>query len=144
MGEHVRDEVFRVVSISVQRSGGSQTCFIRQPREHEAQLREFFARTGADYTRFNYLGEWHSHPSFEPVPSDTDLRTMQSIVDDSMVGVNFLALMIPRLGKRGRVELSAMAVRRGGPPLPALVSTEEEEAQPEGIALRCLRRIFRL
>jgi integrative and conjugative element protein (TIGR02256 family) len=144
MGEHVRDEVFRVVSISIQRSGGSQTCFIRQPQEHEAQLKEFFARTGADYARFNYLGEWHSHPSFEPVPSDTDVRTMQSIVDDPIVGVNFLMLMIPRLGKGGRLELSAMTVRRGWPPSPALVSTEQEEAQPEGIALRCLRRILRL
>ncbi len=144
MGEHVRDEVFRVVSISVQRSGGSQTCFIRQPQEHAAQLKEFFARTGADYTRFNYLGEWHSHPSFKPLPSDTDVRTMQSIVDDPMVGVNFLVLMIPRLGKRGTVELSAMAIRRDGPPFTALVSTEQKEAHPEGISLRCLRRIFRL
>jgi hypothetical protein len=69
---------------------------------------------------------------------------MQSIVDDPMVGVNFLVLMIPRLGKKSRVELSATAVRRGGSPFPALVSTEREEAQPEGIVLRCLRRIFRL
>lgn len=143
MGEHVRDEVFRVVSISIQCSGGTQTCFIRQPQEHEAQLKEFFARTGANYTRFNYLGEWHSHPSFEPVPSDTDIRTMQSIVDDPIVGVNFLVLMISRLGKRGRVELSAMAVRRDGPPFSVQVSTEQQEAHPQVIALRCLRKIFR-
>ena len=31
MGEHVRDEVFRIVDISVQRSGGDRACFIRQP-----------------------------------------------------------------------------------------------------------------
>jgi hypothetical protein len=143
MGEHVRDEVFRVVSISVQRSGGSQICFIRQPQEHEAQLKEFFARTGADYTRFNYLGEWHSHPSFEPAPSDTDVQTMQSIVDDPTVGVNFLVLMIPRLEKR-RVELTATVVRRGGLPFPALISVEQGGLQREGVVFRCFRRIFRL
>jgi integrative and conjugative element protein (TIGR02256 family) len=143
MGEHLRDEVFRVVSLSVQRSGGSQTCFIRQPHEHEAQLKEFFARTGANYTRFNYLGEWHSHPGFEPAPSGTDARTMQSIVDDPMVGVNFLVLIIARLGKRGTVELTAMVFRRGAPPFPATVSIDPAEAQ-SGSALRCLRRIFRL
>ena len=68
MGEHVRDDVFRVVDISVQRSGGSQTHFVRDPSSHAAQLDAFFARTGNDFTRFNYLGEWHSHPTFEPAP----------------------------------------------------------------------------
>jgi [CysO sulfur-carrier protein]-S-L-cysteine hydrolase len=144
MGEHVRDETFRVVSISVQRSGGSHSSFLREPREHQAQLQEFFARTGSDYTRFNYLGEWHSHPSFEPAPSEVDVQTMQSIVEDPMVGANFLVLMIPRLGKRSRVELTAIVVRRGALPFPALVSAEENESQRGGIASRCFRRIFRL
>ena len=144
MGEHVRDEVFRVISISVQRSGGSQASFVREPQEHHAQLQKFFARTDADYTRFNYLGEWHSHPSFESAPSNTDLRTMQSIVDDPSVGANFLVLMIPRLGKRGTVELTATVIRRGGLPFPASVLADQDEAQSNGFAFRCVRRIFRL
>src|SRR5258707_14116421 len=53
MGEHVRDEIFRLVDISVQRSGGSQACFIRNPADHQAQLQEFFGRTAEDYRRFN-------------------------------------------------------------------------------------------
>jgi proteasome lid subunit RPN8/RPN11 len=69
MGEHVRDEIFRVVDISVQRAGGSEAYFIRDPASHKTQLEKFFADTGADYSRFNYLGEWHSHPTFEAVPS---------------------------------------------------------------------------
>jgi proteasome lid subunit RPN8/RPN11 len=73
MGEHVRDDIFRVVDISVQRSGGSQSCFIRNPTDHQAQLQDFFARTSEDYSRFNYLGEWHSHPSFTAAPSITDI-----------------------------------------------------------------------
>jgi integrative and conjugative element protein (TIGR02256 family) len=93
MGEHIGDELFRVVEISVQRSGGTAACFIRHPNEHKAQLERFFAQTGNDYARFNYLGEWHSHPSFEPAPSETDVCTMQSIVEDPEVGVNFLVLL---------------------------------------------------
>ena len=143
MGEHVRDEVFRAIDISVQRSGGSHACFIRRPHEHQKELDEFFARTGADYTRFNYLGEWHSHPSFEPLPSITDMHTMQSIVDDPAVGVNFLVLLIPRLSKWRRIELSAMAFRRGGDPFAVLVSVEEDSHQ-ETVMFRCVRRIFRL
>src|SRR6202041_2152555 len=68
MGEHLNDEMFRVVDITVQRSGGSQACFVRNPGEHQSQLQEFFDRTGANYSRFNYLGEWNSHPAFDPSP----------------------------------------------------------------------------
>src|SRR5205085_975294 len=49
MGEHIRDELFRVVEISVQRSGGSHACFIRHPKQHRKQLKKFFAKTGEDY-----------------------------------------------------------------------------------------------
>lgn len=144
MGEHARDEIFRVVDISVQRSGGSQACFIRNPADHQAQLQEFFARTAEDYRRFNYLGEWHSHPSFEPVPSPTDIQTMQSIVNDPDVGVNFLTLLIPRLSSKKQLEATAMAFRPGMAPIAISVSAEvDSQAQPEGKAYRWLRNIFR-
>jgi [CysO sulfur-carrier protein]-S-L-cysteine hydrolase len=144
-GEHLHDELFRVVEISVQRSGGSQSCFIRNPKDHQTQLQEFFARTGKNYSRFNYLGEWHSHPSFEPVPSLTDIQTMQSLVDDPGVGVNFLVLLIARLAGNKQIELTASAFRAGTPPLSvALLPEGDNEAQPEGVAYRWLRRIFRI
>ena len=118
MGEHVRHDVFKVVDMSVQRSGGSVDCFVRDPTEHQATLQAFFARTGGDYTRFNYLGEWHSHPAFEPVPSAVDVATMQSIVEDPSVGVNFLVLVAllrrrpnQSLRQRGRRQLDPS--RRG-------------------------------
>lgn len=128
MGEHVRDELFRIVEISVQRGGGTHACFIRHPRDHNAQLEEFFAQTGNDYSRFNYLGEWHSHPSFDPLPSDTDILTMQSMVEDPETGANFLVLMVCRMASgRGRVlELTASAFRAGISPIAVPVSFEPE------------------
>lgn len=142
MGEHVHDEVFRVVDMTVQHSGGTQAGFTRQPSEHRAHLDDFFRRTGADYARFNYLGEWHSHPSFHPLPSITDMQTMQSIVDDPAVGVNFLILLIPRLTWWRKIELSATGFRRGGDPFPVAIGAEPEEAEPAGIVERCVRRIL--
>lgn len=131
MGEHVRDELFRLVELSVQRSGGTNACFIRRPDDHKEQLEKFFAETGNDFSRFNYMGEWHSHPSFEPLPSDTDIRTMQSMVEDPDAGVNFLVLMVCRMASgRGRVlELTATAFRAGASPLAVPISFEPE---PEG------------
>jgi hypothetical protein len=145
MGEHVGNEVFRVVDISVQWSGGSQICFIRNPGNHQSQLRDFFERTGADYSRFNYLGEWHSHPSFDPLPSAVDNETMQSIVEDPTVGANFLVLLIPRLSNDKSIEASATAFRAGAPPISVPVSVEVgHKNQFEGIVHRLLRKMFRL
>jgi integrative and conjugative element protein (TIGR02256 family) len=145
MGEHVRDEIFRVVDVSIQRSGGTQACFIRNPGDHQTQLQEFFARTGEDYSRFNYLGEWHSHPTFEPAPSCADVHTMQSIVEDPAVGANFLTLLISKLSRGKGIEVTAMAFRAGASPIVIPISVETgSEAQPEGVAHRWLRKLFRL
>lgn len=141
LGEHVRNELFRVVDISVQRSGGSHAGFMRQPRQHQKQLRTFFRRTGGDYTRFNYLGEWHSHPCFEPVPSAMDLETMQSIVSDPAVGVNFLVLLVCRLVHSEALEATAAAFRAGVEPVGVAVGLE---AQAENEQIRWTRRIRRL
>lgn len=140
MGEHVRDDIFRVVDITVQRSGGSHSCFVRDPSDHKTQLDEFFARTKGDYSRFNYLGEWHSHPSFEAVPSSTDMETMQSIVSDPAVGVNFLALMVVKLARRKRIEATAMAFRPTTHPILVPVSAE---SQRDGREDRKLTNWFR-
>jgi integrative and conjugative element protein (TIGR02256 family) len=145
MGEHLGGEIFRVIDISVQHSGGSQSCFVRNPRDHQSQLQEFFARTGENYARFNYLGEWHSHPSYEPFPSATDLRTMQSIVEDPDVGVNFVVLIIAKLSSRKGIETTAMAFRAYTDPAFVAVSLETTiQVKSEIAAYRWLRRIFRL
>lgn len=129
LGEQVHADVFRVVDITVQQSGGSQACFVRHPREHEADLDRFFERTHANYTRFNYLGEWHSHPSFAPFPSETDRQTMQSIVSDPTVGANFLVLMIAKLARRKRLLIHATAFRPGIEPIEVAVDVEHPSAQ---------------
>lgn len=107
MGEHVSENTFVVRDISIQRQGDTFASFVRAARQVLGALRRFFAKTGYDYTRCNYLGEWHSHPSFSPMPSTTDCETMWSIVEDPGVGANFAVLMIVRLHWNGEMEGSA-------------------------------------
>lgn len=142
MGESIGEDVFRVVDISVQRVGGSQACFVRRPDRHQADLEAFFARTGKDYTRFNYLGEWHSHPSFEPLPSTTDMHTMQAIVDDPTVGVNFAVLLIAKLTGNA-IDATALAFRQNGSPVPVNLSAEVDgDVTPENSICRFFRKLF--
>jgi len=140
LGEHVEGETFRVVEATVQQSGGSAVHFVRDPAQHQKQLDDFFARTGNDYAKFNYMGEWHSHPSFEPLPSGEDIATMQSIVEDPKVGVNFLVLVIPRLTRWNMLKLSAMLFRPSCQP--DFVDVEVEsvvEGEPTGVVTRLIR-----
>jgi hypothetical protein len=68
-----------------------------------ARLRAFFQRAQHDYTRFNYIGEWHSHPSFEPIPSLRDDTSMREIIQDPEVGANFVVLLIVKLNQAGQI-----------------------------------------
>jgi len=106
MGEHVGPKHFVVRGVSVERTG-SFARFLRGVRETSSALRAFFKRTGNDYARFNYLGEWHSHPSFATEPSTTDHGSMMRIVQDPAVGANFAVLVIVRLDQHHNLQGSA-------------------------------------
>jgi hypothetical protein len=69
-----------------------------------APLEAFFKRTRREYQRFNYLGEWHSHPMFAVTPSARDHQTMQDIVEDPDVGARFAVLLVVRLEEGGNLE----------------------------------------
>ncbi|GGN67268.1 Mov34/MPN/PAD-1 family protein [Oceanobacillus indicireducens] len=75
MGEHVNKNTFRISDITVQRRGGTVITFIRDIKESLQKLREFFKRTNHQYKQYNYLGEWHSHPSFSLSPSIQDQKS---------------------------------------------------------------------
>jgi hypothetical protein len=104
MGEYVADDVYRVCDLTIQRLGGTLASFMRVVREILAPLRRFFHRTGYNFTQFNYLGEWHSHPSFAPYPSGIDAETMWEIVDSPQVGANFAILMVVQLNNTDCLE----------------------------------------
>lgn len=110
--EQIGDGKFLVKALSVQRDG-TPTSFVRDPVQHRKFMRRFHLLTGNQPQRFNYLGEWHSHPSFLALPSAPDLREMHAEIDDPEQTASFLVLMIVKLGKDAGLTGSAHAFRRG-------------------------------
>lgn len=76
----------------------------------------FFDRTGQRYERFNYLGEWHSHPSFAVAPSVDDVRAMSAIVANPRTAIIFAALLTLRLRWRLWLDYSLTLFARGQEP----------------------------
>jgi [CysO sulfur-carrier protein]-S-L-cysteine hydrolase len=111
VAEQLAPNVFRLVDLSVQRSGGTETCFVSDPSKHRSFLDAFFQQTGENFARFNYLGEWHSHPLCSVGPSLTDIRQMQSLVDEEPELRPIAVLLVARLAKRDRLEICPLAFR---------------------------------
>ena len=103
MGEHIAPGIFRIKDFSIQRDGGTGVTFVRTMRAVLIPLRRFFRQTRHHYTRFNYLGEWHSHPGLALSPSPRDCSSMWEIVEDSAVGPNFAVLLLVHLDDEGAV-----------------------------------------
>ncbi|MBB2961932.1 Mov34/MPN/PAD-1 family protein [Methylobacterium sp. R2-1] len=103
MGEQLEHDRFRIVEFTVDETSGTPAHFVRSPEHHRAALDAFFRRTGADYRRFNYLGEWHSHPSYPVLPSREDVASMVDLVTGER-DIAFAVLLIIRLRCALRIE----------------------------------------
>ena len=114
MGEHIAEAEFRIVDLTIQEQFGRVAFFIRLVADIVKPLKGFFKRTGYNYRNFNYLGEWHSHPSFPPVPSQKDIQSMQEIVTAPDAGANFVILLIVKLKGVQEIEATVTAFLRDG------------------------------
>ena len=94
--EHSGEDEFTVLEATVASTGWFST-FVRTLDDGLRRLEAFFKHTRHRYTRFNYLGEWHSHPSFALEPSSVDDKTMMSLVTDRALGARFVVLVIVRI-----------------------------------------------
>lgn len=102
MAEHISTNRFILRDVTIQRRG-TISSFIRKIEEALSGLKKFFVKTGNCYTQFNYIGEWHSHPSFSPIPSIKDHESMHDIITDPLVGANFIVLIIVKLNPSGKL-----------------------------------------
>jgi hypothetical protein len=121
--EQLAPAYFRLMDFSLDSHSGSHTHFQRDPAAHERALNEFFERTGRDFSRFNYLGEWHSHPSFTVSPSLEDIATMQSLVHNNTGTISFALLLIVRQRFRFWMDYSLTAFARDYSPQRARLAT---------------------
>lgn len=133
MAEHVARDTFAVRSITVHRRGTLAT-FVRRIEDALAPLRQFFRRANQEYTRFNYLGEWHSHPSFAPVPSPCDDASMREIVQDARVGANFVVLLIVKLTGDGELDASVHTYLPDGSKHPSMLRYADARQAPAHVA----------
>ena len=114
MGEHIDEEEFGIVDLTVQEQLGSVAFFIRSVVDIVKPLKKFFKKTGYNYRKFNYLGEWHSHPLFSAVPSQKDIQSMLEIVTDSDTGANFVILLIVKIKNAQEIEATATVFFQDG------------------------------
>ncbi|MVA31550.1 Mov34/MPN/PAD-1 family protein [Agrobacterium vitis] len=107
---------FRIVDFSLDPYSGSHANFQRDPALHHEALNAFFEKTGRDFSRFNYLGEWHSHPSFPVQPSREDVDTMTDLVEHGQSEITFALLLIVRLRFRMWMDYSMTTFAKGYTP----------------------------
>lgn len=115
MGEQIEADHFRIVDFSIDETSGTPAHFVRSPAHHVEALQRFYQQTGSDFARFNYLGEWHSHPSFPVLPSREDRVSMQRLVEGER-DIDFSALLIVRLRYLFVLEAGAYMFARGAEP----------------------------
>lgn len=115
VGEHVGVDAFDIVDASVQTSDGSAATFVRSAIAHQGFMDDFRRLHGGDHARYNYLGEWHSHPSFSLSPSSVDLQAMTALMEDPEQVATFALLMIVKLDERGRLLAEATCHQRLAP-----------------------------
>lgn len=127
MGEQLAPGRFRVTDVTFQRRGGWVARFVRSAKSALAALQRFFDRNAHRYQRFNYLGEWHSHPSFEARPSATDHTSMLEIAADPNTGANFVVLLIVKLDPGRLFEASVTVYLPDGSVFPGTLDIEGAE-----------------
>lgn len=115
MGEQIEPGHFRVVDLSIDNETGGRAHFVRSPEAHADALDAFFQRTGNEYDRFNYLGEWHSHPRFAVTPSVQDAGSMIELVHSERE-IDFAVLLVVRLDWWRWIASSCTLFRRGDQP----------------------------
>lgn len=106
LGEHVGPNAFQLREVTVQGTG-SISRFIRRVGAAARGLKAFLIKHNNEFERFNYLGEWHSHPLYAAEPSAVDHSSMRDIVMDPKVGANFVALLIIKLNQQRQLTGSA-------------------------------------
>lgn len=124
MGEQIEPGHFKVVDLSIDSQTGGRAHFVRDTEAHAEALAAFFRETGHEYDRFNYLGEWHSHPRFSVIPSTQDVSSMFDLVEGER-GIDFAVLLIVRLQWWRWITCSCTLFCRSAKPIPVDLSEEK-------------------
>lgn len=129
-GEQIAEGDFRIVEATRQRFwGGTATTFKRRGGGARRKILALHEKVGGNPERFNYLGEWHSHPRAPAWPSCQDEITMYDLLADQGEAVNFLVLLIVKLDEQARLHIGARTYLGSGHKLACEIQIEGAAAK---------------
>lgn len=102
---------FELVGLTVDLEVGTRDRFDSLPEPHSQQMDQILLENSARAGRIDYLGEWHSHPTFPPIPSEIDVASMTDMVENS--GPSFAVLVIVRLMSNALIQATITTFQRG-------------------------------
>lgn len=127
IAEQIAPGEFELVGITVDLEAGTRDRFASLPEPHSEQMDRILLENSGRVGQVNYLGEWHSHPTFPPVPSEIDFASMTDMVANS--GPSFAVLVIVRLMDNASVQATITTFQRGHLPVAGRLMTPD--AVPE-------------
>lgn len=132
-GEQIDEGDFRVLEATRQRfRGGTAMTFRRRGGAARRKILALHRQVGENPERFNYIGEWHSHPNASTWPSLQDEITMYNLLADQGEAVNFLVLLIVELDSRARLHIGARTYLASGHGVACKIEIEDLAAKAEG------------
>lgn len=132
-GEQMAEGDFRIIEATRQRFfGGTATTFKRRGGAARREILALHKKFGGDPQRFNYFGEWHSHPAAPAWPSLQDEITMYNLLADQGEAVNFLVLIIVKLDEEARFHIGAQTYLASGHKMNCEIEIEDAERDVAG------------
>lgn len=74
----ISNELFEIDDIYIEKNVGS-FAFVTliNNKKYQKFQKTYHEKNNNDYVRHNYIGDWHSHPSFELNPSSFDIKEVK-------------------------------------------------------------------
>lgn len=114
VAEQTAPDKFELVGLTVDLEAGTRDRFDSLTEPHSQQMDRILLENSGRAGRVDYLGEWHSHPTFPPIPSEIDVAAMTDMVENS--GPSFAALVIVRLLPNASIQATITTFQRGQGP----------------------------
>lgn len=92
----ISDEMFEVDDVYIEKKVGS-FAFVELVNNEKYQVYQncYHEKSGHDYIHHNYIGDWHSHPSFVLYPSSYDIEEVKKDLKKS--NARFLVQVIVKI-----------------------------------------------
>ncbi|MFF0830669.1 Mov34/MPN/PAD-1 family protein [Brevibacillus sp. NPDC003359] len=88
--------VIETVSVPSFEDRSGRNYFERNVKKAQKIVNQLWEESGGEIV---YLGEWHTHPEKDPIPSPTDRSLLNGMLRDTQMDIDFLFLVIVGIQK---------------------------------------------